>query len=374
VDSNRLVVTIQHPAHVHFFKHALEIFDDRGYDVSVFSREKSVTGRLLEAYDIDHEQLAGSVNSLRDLPLVQATYEYRICRRVRELEPAALLAIAEPAVAHASMMVDGRSILFTDTEYATVQNKISFPFADRICTPAAFRDDLGASHRTYHGFHELAYLHPDWFQPDPLVYNEIERQLRENAKTIVGSGGQSPAAEVTGDNPLVFIRLVSWNATHDIGHAGLQRLTQLVTVLEREGATVVLSAEGEVPTAVADREIDIAPERIHDVLAHADLYLGESATMASESAVLGTPALYISDLYAGVLEELEERYGLLVSLPEGSGLETVRQAAEQLLATDQETWDRRRKRLLAENVDTTQVIVEATERAVSEASVAGRPR
>ncbi len=369
MDSNRLVVTIQHPAHVHFFKHAIEIFDDRGYDVSVFSREKSVTGRLLEAYDIDHEQLAGSVDSIRDLPLVQATYEYRICRRVKKLEPAALLAIAEPAIAHASTIVGGQSLLFTDTEYATLQNKISFPFADRICTPAAFRDDLGAIHRTYRGFHELAYLHPDWFQPDPLVYNEIERQLRKNATTVVGSDStsQTPATEVTGDNPLVFIRLVSWNATHDIGHAGLQRLTQLVTALERDGATVVLSAEGELPTAVADREIDIAPERIHDVLAHADLYLGESATMASESAVLGTPALYISDLYAGVLEALEERYGLLVSLPEGSGLERVRQTAQQLLETDQETWDRRRRRLLAESVDTTQVIVEATERAVGEA-------
>ena len=41
-----------------------------------------------------------------------------------------------------------------------------------------------------------------------------------------------------------------------------------------------------------------------------DLYIGEGATMASECAMLGTPAMYINTLGAGTLEE-QEKYGLI---------------------------------------------------------------
>jgi predicted glycosyltransferase len=49
---------------------------------------------------------------------------------------------------------------------------------------------------------------------------------------------------------------------------------------------------------------------------YADLFIGESATMASESAVLGTPAIFVSTLQAGVLNEIEEKYGLLYMISE----------------------------------------------------------
>ena len=379
--AGRVVVTVQHPAHVHFFRNAIEELDERGHDVRVFAREKDVTCALLEAYGIEYERLAGSAASPLELARVQATYEYRLLERVRRFDPDVMLAIGEPAVAHASTLVDGKSVLFTDTEHATLSNAIAFPFADLVCTPAAFWDDLGSNHYTYPGYHELAYLHPDRFTPDPSVLEEIGTRV-DTGVAAATDGGTASAAEsgstsgsgtapATGgtavpadDESLVVLRLVSWTAAHDIGQAGMGDIARLVAALEADGATVLVTAEGDLPPALADRRVDLPPERMHDLLAHADLFLGESATMAIESAVLGTPSLYVSDLHAGVLEELEDRYGLVRWLERETDLAEVAATARELLATDDATWTERRRALLEERIDTTEFVVHAAEEVI----------
>lgn len=51
---------------------------------------------------------------------------------------------------------------------------------------------------------------------------------------------------------------------------------------------------------------------MHIVLNEAVLFLGEGGSMDSESAMLGTPAIYINDIWPGSTNE-EEKYGLLYS-------------------------------------------------------------
>ncbi|MFC4437936.1 MULTISPECIES: DUF354 domain-containing protein [Natrialbaceae] len=341
-DDRRVVCTIQHPAHVHFFRNAIDELRDRGYDVRVFAREKDVARELLERYGIAHRRFARPVETPLDLLAVQSRYEYEIARRVRRLQPAAVLGIGEPAVAHASSLVDGRGILFTDTEHAALQNAVSLPFADRVYTPDAFWDDYGGHHRRYPGYHELAYLHPNWFTPDPAAPPGLE-----------------PA-----DGPLVVLRLVSWNAAHDVGRRGVAGLERVIAGLERFGATVRITAEGELPPTLAARRTDVPVHQMHDLLARADLFLGESATMAIESCLLGTPALYVSDLRAGVLEELEARYRLLRWLSRGALPGEIVAHARELLRTSESTWAKRRRRVLAEKIDTTAFIVDVVEDAV----------
>ncbi|WP_126661507.1 DUF354 domain-containing protein [Haloterrigena salifodinae] len=377
--AGRVVVTVQHPAHVHFFRNAIDELEDRGYDVRVFAREKDVTEALLEAYGIEYERLAGSAASPLELAKVQATYEYRLLKRARRLDPDVMLAIGEPGVAHASAAVDGYSVLFTDTEHATLSNALALPFADLVCTPRAFWDDHGSAHYTYPGYHELAYLHPDRFSPDPSVLADLEPQVEAGLPAATDGGAASGGALETdsgagtatgpggstggvGDESLVVLRLISWTAAHDIGQKGMAGVERLVADLEREGATVLVSAEGDLPPALADRRIDLPPDRMHDLLAHADLFLGESATMAIESAVLGTPSLYVSDLDAGVLEELETRYGLLRRLEQDAEPSRVAATARELLAIDDSTWRERRRTLLDETIDTTDFVVNTVER------------
>ena len=57
---------------------------------------------------------------------------------------------------------------------------------------------------------------------------------------------------------------------------------------------------------------------MHDALAYATLFIGESATMASECAMLGTPAIFVNSLSAGTLEE-QEKYGLIFGFRNSEG-------------------------------------------------------
>jgi len=333
----KVFVTIQHPAHVHFFREAIAELEAAGHEVSVFMRDVEIAADLLDGYGIDYEVLAPTSDSLASLARSQLRYELALLRRARRADPDVVTAIGEPAVAHLSALLPCRSVVFTDTEHATLQNRITFPFADRICTPEAYTDDLGDKQVTYPGFHELAYLHPDRFDPDPAV---------------VADAGIDP------DERLVVLRLVAWEALHDVGSGGFADARAVVEDLERHGARVVITAEADLPPDLADRRATVAPEDMHHLLAHADLFVGESATMAAESAVLGTPAVFASSLDLGYLQTLESEYGLVVNTTgEDRQAEALALASSILADYDETDWAGRRERLLADCVDTTDVIL-----------------
>ena len=79
-----------------------------------------------------------------------------------------------------------------------------------------------------------------------------------------------------------------------------------------EYGKVIISSEGELPVELEKYRVKISPERMHDLLSFASLYIGEGATTASECAMLGTPAIYVNVLDAGTLQE-QENLGLLFS-------------------------------------------------------------
>ena len=54
----RVLVEILHPAHVHFFRNAIQIWKDRGDEVLVLSREKEVANQLLRGYGIEFESIS----------------------------------------------------------------------------------------------------------------------------------------------------------------------------------------------------------------------------------------------------------------------------------------------------------------------------
>jgi hypothetical protein len=349
----RVLVTIQHPAHVHFFRNAVAEWRAAGHAVHVCVREKSVATALLDAYDVAHTVLAGPAGSFLHLAATQVWYEARLLAAARRFRPDVMVAIGEPGVTHVAPLVGARSLVFADTEHATLQIKLAFPFADRVCVPECYRGDLPSGAVRYPGYHELAYLHPDRFEPSAAV-------LREH--------GVDP------DERLVVLRTVAWEAAHDVGQHGLTGIERVVDDLEAGGRRVVISAEADVPAAVADRQYAIPPEHMHHLLAHADLFVGESATMAAEAAVLGTPAVYISNWELGYTHELEHRYGLLYNFV-GEDREARQRdglaKARELLDDTETDWAARRARLLADKVDTTAVVHEQVTELARGGSAAG---
>ncbi|WP_122088977.1 DUF354 domain-containing protein [Halalkalicoccus subterraneus] len=336
-EGGRLLIAIQHPAHVHFYRHAIRELED-DHEVSIVVRDSEVATDLLDAYGFEYDVIGRSASGIR-LLAAQGLYEARMLRHARDFRPDVMTAIGGSAVAHVARAVGAKSVVFTDTEHATLTNRLMAPFADEIWTPECFHEDFGEKQVRYPGYHELAYLHPDRFTPDESIRGEVG---------------------VASDEPFVVLRLVSWEASHDAGAGGIDDVGDVVDRLEATGATVLITAEGDLPERVRDRQVDIEPHRMHDLLAEASLFVGEGATMAAESAVLGTPAVYVNTLRMGYTDELEARYGLLFNRQGAFRHRMAIETAEAVLSGEiDRDWDAARERLLAEKVDTTTVITEA---------------
>jgi len=334
---------VGHPAHVHLFKHAIRELEARGHRTFVTAREKEVTTALLDAYDIEYEVLSAQGDSTPELLLEWALRALRLVRSIRGFGSDVVVSHLNPVAAQAATVTGTPSVTFTDDEVATRSlSKLTIPFTSRVCTPACFEMDFGEKHRRYDGYHELAYLHPDRFEPDP-------QPLADHGIAV--------------DEPYYVLRFVSWAAHHDVGETGISRAgkRELVDYLSERGQ-VYITSESPLPAAFEPYRLPVPPERIHDLLYYADGYIGDSQTMAIEAGVLGTPAIrtnsFVGNKDLSTFRELES-HGLVYNLnQERAAIEKLKTLVE---APDTAaTWDRRRSQLLAEREDVTDVVVEET--------------
>jgi predicted glycosyltransferase len=342
----RVLFDIGHPAQVHLFRNAIAILESRGHETFVTSREKEVTLDLLDAYDIPHTSLSTRGNSFPELVWELLTREVRLLSVARTFQPDVIVSRLGPVPAHVSRLVGCRNVAVSDTHIdkralRALYHGITLPFVDTICAPESFELSIDDRKRRPMDFQELAYLHPQYFDPDLTA---LDRYGIDATKTYF------------------VVRVAGWDAYHDVGYTGISPngLQQLVAMLSERGR-VFISSEGELPPELAEYELPTAPEDIHHVLYYADLYVGDSGTMSTEAAMLGTPAIrtntMVGDGDENVFRQLEERYGLLRSYADEND---ALRAVEQLLAQDSDLvdWHRRRERLIAEQPDVTRQMVE----------------
>ncbi len=250
----------------------------------------------------------------------------------------------------------GRIAVFYDTEIAKLTNSVVYPLADYVCTPDCYQTKVHGNHITYAGYHELAYLHPNRFTPDAEV---------------VRRAGIDPGSRYA------IVRFVSYTATHDLGTTGLrdEQKIRLVRALGEHG-TVYVSSEGALPPELEPNRLRITVSDIHHVIAHARLLAGESATMASEAAVLGVPAVYVSPFGRGYTDDEEARYQLVHNFTGTHFEDDWIPVAVRLFSDDAETARARaaRARLLSEKVDVTAWIADFFEREYAAHFANGAPR
>jgi predicted glycosyltransferase len=337
----RFVVDILHPAHVHFFRNFIGEMERRGHEFLVTARDKEIALELLRAYDIPHRVLSRQARG-PGLAAELALRTARLWRLARRFHPDYLLGIMGPTIALAGKALPSRTVIFYDTEMARATNWFSYPLADLVCTPDCYQGDAGPRQLRYAGYHELAYLHPRRFTPRREV---LARHGLDDGR------------------PVHLVRFVSWQASHDVGERGWSAAGKR-SVVERLAARghVLVTSEAPLPPDLAPYRSRLPVEDVHHVLAFADLLVGESATMASEAAVLGTHALFVSRTGRGYTDEEERRYGLVHNFTheqEGAALARI----EALLARPDLKADamRRRELLLADKIDVTGWMVELFE-------------
>lgn len=337
----RILVDLNHPAHVHLFRNAIDAWRKMGHEVLIAAREKDLTLELLQLYGLDFVRTAGAHQGLLYLPFGVLELDWVIWRLARRFDPDWMIGTSF-AIAHVSKLVRARSIVFA--EDARAANRLFWlqvdPFADFIATPDLLADDHGPRHLKYPSYQKLAYLHPRRFEPDPAIVDEL---------------GVKPG------QPFSLLRFVAFQASHDVGHHGMTDELKLNLISELSGhGPVYISSETPLSGPLKNYELKIAPTRIHHALAFANLVVSESASMVTEAAILGTPALYCSSLvgYVPVIDELEERFGLAFQYPPAGSQDLLDQVRRLMDLPDRKKeWQLRREKMLAEKIDLTEWIV-----------------
>lgn len=339
----KILVDITHPAHVHFFKHAIREWEARGHQVIITSRDKDLTLSLLDRYGFHHTTLSRARRGIVGLGLEMVERGYKLWAIVRRERPAVLVGVGGTFIAPVGKLTGAPVVIFTDTERARVGNAIAFPLASAICTPRCYEDDVGGKQVVYNGYQELAYLHPKRFTPDPSQLQPF---------------GVSP------EEPYIVMRLVAWVSGHDIGDKGFTNLKAAVETLSHYGH-VLISSENPLPADLAQHSVTASPEQVHHLLAFSRLYIGESATMASESAILGVPSIFVSTSTRGYTNEQERKYGLVYTFsdPKTAQQQGVEKAVELLQRPDLHAeWQAKRENMLSEMTDVTAFVVDVVER------------
>lgn len=328
----RILIDINHPAYVHFFREPIHLLRARNHIVLVTSRDKDLALPLLNSFGIEHALLSRmSDGGMLGLGMELIRRNFALSRIAHRFCPNVMTAVGGTFVAQAGALLQIPSVVFYDTENARLQNAITYPFVTHLHVPRAYQGRLPKGrYERYAGYHELSYLHPNRFCPN-----------RERAL----------AAGLAAQGDTFFVRLVSWQASHDFGEKGWTPalLEKLLNRLSEVG-TVLISSECELPamfTSYAYRG-DVAD--VHHVMAYCRAFVGESATMASECAVLGVPAVYAARTGRGYTDEQEQRYGLVFNVRTLDWLQ-IESALNKVLALPSQVWSERRALLLADTID-----------------------
>jgi len=326
----RILFEITHPADVHLFRYSIRDLKAHGHSVAVTSRDKDVTLSLLRAYGIDHKCLSLKGKGLPRLALELLVRDWRLWKFAREFAPELLIARVGPCAAHVGMLIRRPVLIIDDTEHAGLQQRLGFIFATRICTSQHYEKDWGRKHIRYRSIGELAYLHPNNFNPDPTV----RKKLR-----------------ISHADGFTLVRFVSGTAAHDAGHQRISwsQREQILKRLSQHGR-VYVSSEQPLPDKMRHLQLPVEFDKFHDALACARLCFSEGATVAAEAAILGIPSVYVNRHRIGRLQYLQKKYRLVLNLPD---MDIAVSAAEDLLGDPASAaeWQKRRRDLLAAEED-----------------------
>ena len=341
----RALIHIQHPAHFHFFKNLVLELEKRGDDVIVTAKEKEIVADLLKSSNFNYILIGKFKNNLFSKFMGMVELDLKLLRIAKKFNPDVLLGIHDENIAQVGFLIRKPSIVFVDTEDVKLGNLATFPFATVICTPSCYLKNLGRKQVRYRGYHELAYLHPNYFRPNPEILEILDTSDR-----------------------IIIVRFIAWKATHDIGLKGISNEMELIRRLEKYGR-VFISSERRLSEKLEKYRLPIPKEEIHSLLYYADLYIGEGGTMAVEAAILGTPAIHIESTSNGIATgelcgnflELRDKYDLLYFYP---NQDRALEKAMEILENDKSKreWRKKREKLLRDKIDVTAWMVDFIKR------------
>lgn len=288
----RYLITIEHPAWAHQFNPVIKNLKNKGHIIDVLVIKEDSNSFLLDKFGIKYTIISNSIgNGILGKLFVFINTTIKIIVKAKKEKTDVFIGRNSPMVAIASFILKKPHYLFDDTEHATIAITLCKIFSTKIMTNKSYRKNLGKKQIKIPVYKELFYLHPNNFLPDRDVLKELN--IKENEK-------------------IILIRYVDWQSTHDRGYKGFSDKLKIETVtrLSKYGK-IFISSEGYLPKEMEQYRLKLSFEKVHHLIYYATLVFGESATMASEAACLGTHSVFCDFAGRGYTDEQESRYKLV---------------------------------------------------------------
>lgn len=284
-----ILIDIGHPAHVHMFRCFAHEMINRGHKVLFTTRDKEFEIALLEAEKLPYVNLGKKKTGKLGRIWFTLQCEWKVLQIAREFQADIFLSHGSLVAAHVAWLMRKPAISFEDT-FNMEQVRLYMPFVSWVLTSDYEHPLHSPKVLKYPGYHELLYLHPKRFTP----------QSREEVAKMLG---------ITPNERYAILRFVGWHATHDTRHNGFTMENKRLAVQEiSKYVRVFISSEDELPEDLKQYKLPTKPEMIDDVMAHATLVFGESPTMDTEAAVLGTLGI-VNNVKLFYTEDMQ-KYGL----------------------------------------------------------------
>lgn len=319
----KYIFELNHPKHYYQFKYIMQQLVSDGHDIKVLARDKDVLLSVLQQEGVEYTIFGLHQKKMVDKVLGTPRLIWKYYQIARQYKPDVIVSKASFYGCAVAKMIGAKSVIFPDSEVVKVTNRYVVPLATMVVTPGSFGLNYGPKHKRIKGLFEDCYLSP--------------KVLQSSAQDDVTASLHKPYA---------ILRFVGWYANHDVKNSGLT-LDEKKTIIQaiEPYMTVYISSEKTLPPELQKYKLPTPANRIHQVLAGADLYLGDSQTMATEAALLGAPAIR-SNSFVGPNDMtnfvvLERQYGLLRNI---RAFNDVLVAVQEMAAKSQKSeWLRKKQ-------------------------------
>lgn len=292
----KYIFELNHPKHYYQFKYVMQFLQSHGHEIKVLARDKDVLLNVLQEERVSYTLFGKHSKAM--LAKVFGTFGlvWNYIGIAKKYRPDVIVSKGSFYGTLTAWLLHKKSVIFPDSEVVKVTNKYVVPLCTKVVTPRSFQLDYGEKHCRVDGIFEDCYLSPQVYHADTSIVEYFG--LRK---------------------PYAIVRFVGWFANHDVGNNGftLEEKKELVEAISKN-MTVYISSEGTLPDDLIKYKLPTPASSIHDVLSSADLYIGDSQTMAAEAALLGTPSIR-SNSFVGPndmsnFKVLQEQYGLLYNV------------------------------------------------------------
>ena len=288
----RFIFELNHPKHYYQFKYIMSILEERGHSIMVLARDKDFLLRVLQEEKVPYNVFGVHKESISGKVFSSFSILKHYKQIAKEFSPDVIVSKASLYGTLVAKMLGCKSFIFPDSEVVKLTNRVVAPLATRIITPEPFTIDFGEKHIRIKGVFEDCYLAPGVLSIDKSYPEKHSLQC-----------------------PYAILRFVGWTANHDLNNNGFS----------------------------LDEKIALV-DSISKYMTNADLYVGDSQTMATEAALLGTPAIrsnsFVGENDMSNFKMLEKDYDLLLNIKD---FKTVLNVATDFAKVSRKVeWERKR--------------------------------